>query len=304
MTGIEDSGFTRNWWVGLSMFHTVFARHHNTICDGLKAAHPQHPWTSDQLFKTARLINAAVIAKIHTVEWTPAVLPNDKVVSGLCTNWWGLIETKRKPFGKRTMRSHVEVNHPVLGGLVGGKRPSHSARHQFSEQFVSAYRLHTGLTDTIGIRPVGRTEPTGQVNTDATRGHGAHQLVRAHGIDTLFHSFGLEKGGALINNNLPNWAVDMSIDGQSVFDIGTDGHPARPRARRAELQRPARTAGPSAAAELRRPRRRRRDQGEPRTRVRRRAAGPRHHGPAGRDALRPQSAGRDSGSTTCASRSS
>ena len=35
VTGIEDTGFTRNWWLGLSMFHTLFARHHNPICDGL-----------------------------------------------------------------------------------------------------------------------------------------------------------------------------------------------------------------------------------------------------------------------------
>jgi hypothetical protein len=221
LTGIEDSGFTRNWWVGLALFHTLFARHHNRICDELRRAHPTHPWTSDQLFKVARLINAAVIAKIHTVEWTPAVLPNHKVVSGLCSNWWGLIETKRKPFLKRTMRSRLEVNHPVLGGLVGGKRNSLSDRHQFSEQFVSAYRLHTGLTDHVPITPVGASAPTTAISMDATRGRGARRLVREHGLANLFHSFGLEKGGALINNNLPDWAIDMSIDGQAVVDIGT-----------------------------------------------------------------------------------
>ena len=82
-TGIEDGGFTRNWWVGLSMFHTLFARHHNTICDGLKQAHPSHPWTSDQLFKTARLINAAVIGEdsYRGVDAAPCS-PNDKVAPG------------------------------------------------------------------------------------------------------------------------------------------------------------------------------------------------------------------------------
>lgn len=220
-TGIEDSGFTRNWWVGLSMFHTLFGRHHNTICEGLKRAHPDHPWTSDQLFKTARLINAAVIAKIHTVEWTPAVLPNDKVAPGLCTNWWGLIESKRKPFRDRKMRSAFEVNHPVLGGLVGGKRNSLAARHQFSEQFVSAYRLHAGLTDKVGIRHIGDRTPRSEISTDATRGRAAHRIVKEHGLANMFNSFGLEKGGALINNNAPDWATDMSIDGQPIIDLST-----------------------------------------------------------------------------------
>jgi len=220
-TGIEDSGFTRDWWVGLSMFHTLFARHHNTICDGLKAAYPNHPWTSDQLFKTARLINAAVMAKIHTVEWTPAVLPNEKVAPGLCTNWWGLIESRRRPFGERKMRSKLEVKHPILGGLVGGRRDNHGIRYQFSEEFVSAYRLHAGLTDRIGIRHIGDSDARIHINTDATRARAAHRLVREVGLGNLFHSFGLEKGGALISNNLPDWATDMSIDGHAVFDIGT-----------------------------------------------------------------------------------
>jgi hypothetical protein len=33
-------------------------------------------WTDDQLFDTARLVNCALMAKIHTVEWTPAILPH------------------------------------------------------------------------------------------------------------------------------------------------------------------------------------------------------------------------------------
>jgi len=220
-TGVEDSGFTRNWWLGLSMFHTLFARHHNRICDELRRAYPGHPWTSDQLFKTARLINAAVMAKIHTVEWTPAVLPNKKVAPGLCVNWWGLTETRLRPYRKRRIQRAVKLRHPVLGGLVGGTRDNHGIRHQFSEEFVSAYRLHEGLTEKVAIRYVGDTSPREFVATDATRGHAAHRLVRMHGLGNLFNSFGFEKGGALVNNNLPRWMTDMSVDGQAVIDIGT-----------------------------------------------------------------------------------
>ncbi len=220
-TAVEDTGFTRNWWLGLSIFHTLFARHHNRICHELTRAYPTHPWTSDQLFKTARLINAAVMAKIHTVEWTPAVLPNNKVAPGLCVNWWGLSETRLRPFGKRRIQRVLKLRHPVLGGLVGGRRNNHGVRHQFSEEFVSAYRLHEGLTEKIGIRYVEDTSARTYVATDATRGHAAHRLVQAHGLGNLFNSFGFEKGGALINNNLPKWMTDMSIDGHAVVDIGT-----------------------------------------------------------------------------------
>src|SRR5439155_18823607 len=82
-TGIEDTGFTRNWWVGLDLIHTLFVKHHNYICDELVKERSENPrWTSDELFQTARLVTCAIIAKTHTVEWTPAVLPNSKLDFG------------------------------------------------------------------------------------------------------------------------------------------------------------------------------------------------------------------------------
>ena len=62
------SGFTDNWWIGLAMLHTLFTLEHNHVCDLL--AHQHTDWTDDQLFRTARLINSALMAKIHTLEWT------------------------------------------------------------------------------------------------------------------------------------------------------------------------------------------------------------------------------------------
>ena len=79
ITGIEDSGFTRNWWVGLSMMHQLFVQEHNSIAEMLKAKYPDK---DDQwLYDKARLINAALMAKIHTVEWTPAIIANPVTIA-------------------------------------------------------------------------------------------------------------------------------------------------------------------------------------------------------------------------------
>ena len=43
-----------------------------------------------ELFDKARLINAALMAKIHTVEWTPAIIAHPTTVPGMRANWWGL----------------------------------------------------------------------------------------------------------------------------------------------------------------------------------------------------------------------
>ena len=88
------SGFTGNWWLGLSLLHTLFTREHNAICDRLRREYPY--WADDQVFGVARLVNSALMAKIHTVEWTPAILGHPALQVGMDANWWGLAGEKRQ----------------------------------------------------------------------------------------------------------------------------------------------------------------------------------------------------------------
>ena len=46
--------------------------------------------TTKQLFIKARLINSALMAKIHTVEWTPAIVPHPIIQLAMRVNWSGL----------------------------------------------------------------------------------------------------------------------------------------------------------------------------------------------------------------------
>lgn len=210
-TGIEDTGFTRNWWIGLDLMHTLFVKHHNSICRRLRQEHKR--WTSDEVFHTARLINAAIMAKIQTVEWTPAVLPNRKVVTGMGANWWGLIETWRRPFHRRRLNRRWEPAHHVLGGIAAGKRDNHGKPFGITEEFTEVYRLHAGIPDEI------RTSQQA-IPTDATRGKGARAMMREFGAETLLNSFGHQHMPALVNNNYPAFMCEMSVPGQPVVDIG------------------------------------------------------------------------------------
>ena len=87
--GVDLTGFSDNWWAGLAVMHTLFAREHNAICDMLKGHYPT--WDDEQLFLKARLINAALIAKIHTVEWTPGILNTKALQIGMNANWYGVL---------------------------------------------------------------------------------------------------------------------------------------------------------------------------------------------------------------------
>ena len=39
--GIDLTGMKENWWVGVGLLHTLFAREHNAVCDALKKAYPK-----------------------------------------------------------------------------------------------------------------------------------------------------------------------------------------------------------------------------------------------------------------------
>src|SRR3954452_1018 len=64
---VDLKGIAGNFWVGLALLHALFMLEHNAICEKLKAEHPE---LDDQaLYERARLVNAALMAKIHTVDW-------------------------------------------------------------------------------------------------------------------------------------------------------------------------------------------------------------------------------------------
>jgi hypothetical protein len=103
----DEPGF----WVGLAMLHSLFVREHNSICDHLKSRHPD--WTDEQLFDHARLVNTALIAKIHTVEWTTGILGHPALQIGMRANWWGVL-------GERLNRLVGHIGRgEVLSGIVG-----------------------------------------------------------------------------------------------------------------------------------------------------------------------------------------
>ncbi len=220
--GIEQTGFTRNWWVGLSLLHTVFAREHNAVCDHLKAAYPA--WDDKRLFNVARLINAALMAKIHTVEWTPAILPNPTLNVGLNANWYGVLTNLlRKPANRKTV-ADINVRDPVLGGVVGNPIERHNVAYGLSEEFAEIYRLHSLLPETLKLQRItAQGQSHGAVEElpfSATRQAGSAKLTGRYAMVDLFYSFGNQNPGQLVLNNYPRFMQELSIPGNPFFDMG------------------------------------------------------------------------------------
>jgi len=217
-TDVEDAGFRRNWWIGLTMLHTLFVREHNAICDMLYEADPS--WDDDRLFNVARLINAAVMAKIHSIEWTPAILPNQALDTGLNSNWYGLLTFLLQKGKARKTLSEVNIRNPELGGIVGNPINKHDCVFGFSEEFVEVYRLHSLLPETLQLRRHGRAG-VAEVPLPATRQHGSVEITTQYAMSDLFYSFGNQQPGALVLNNFPRFMQELSVPGGPFLDMGT-----------------------------------------------------------------------------------
>jgi hypothetical protein len=202
-TRAELSGFTGNWWLGLTLLHTLFTREHNAICDRLHEEYPS--WSDERVYQTARLVNAALMAKIHTVEWTPAILKNPVLRVGMNTNWWGLAgEPIKKVFGR------ISEN-DAFSGLTGSETNHHTADYALTEEFVSVYRLHPLIRDDMSVCRLQNGEQIGTLKMMQMAGDEArqHALDLGATMPDLFYSFGICSPGAIALQNYPDFLRDF-----------------------------------------------------------------------------------------------
>jgi Animal haem peroxidase len=211
--GIDLTGFADNYWVGLSVMHTLFACEHNAICDMLKGHNPS--WDDEQLFLKARLINAALIAKIHTVEWTPGILNCKALQIGMNANWYGVLPK----WVKRTF-GHIGSGE-LISGIVGSPLDHHTAPYSITSEFVSVYRMHPLIPDDYEIRSHKTGEVIAESDFTPMQGHGTRKMIDEHGMSDWIYSLGLAHPGAITLHNHPSALRNLvRVNGDHV-DIAT-----------------------------------------------------------------------------------
>ena len=136
--------------LGRAAPHTLFMLEHNAICDRLRRAYPG--WSDDRLYNTARLINAALMAKIHTTEWTPAIIAHPTTRYAMRATWSGIAGAR---LGRRL--GHLGSGE-LLSGIPGSKTDHHTAPYSLTEEFVAVYRMHPLLPDEFEFRSLADDE--------------------------------------------------------------------------------------------------------------------------------------------------
>ncbi len=246
-SGQESVAFPDNWNIGLSFFHNVFAREHNYFVSAFRRQAGAQPEAdsglrdpaqpkniirnrdvrNDELFDIARLVVAAEIAKIHTIEWTTQMLYNEPFYLAMNANWSGLLQehplvsaalekvvqrfASSADGKKSTERYSAFAAGPGIFGLGNGKADVNGGVHHFGspfnfpEEFINAYRLHPMLPDVIEFRDL-RRDPNAVATkvtvVDTVRGK-ATGVMRQRGIANWALTLGRQRGGALRLHNHP-----------------------------------------------------------------------------------------------------
>lgn len=207
------AGVAGNWWIGLALMHTIFMREHNAICDRLRAEYPS--WSDEELFQRVRLVVAALLAKIHTVEWTPAILGNPTMQIAMRANWWGLAMERVSRLVGRISESEV------ISGIPGGPKNHDGVPYSLTEEFVAVYRMHPLIPDEFSFRSAvddrllqARTFP------EVADVH-AQELLQQIPMTDLLYSFGTSHPGAITLHNYPRFLQRREEPDGSVIDLAS-----------------------------------------------------------------------------------
>jgi hypothetical protein len=192
---------------------TVLVREHNAICDRLQAEYPS--WSDEQLFQRARLVVSALMAKIHTVEWTPAILDHPVTVAGLRSEWWGIAgERVRKTFGRIS-------GDEVLSGIPGTKANHYGVAYSLTEEFTIVYRMHPLIPDDYQFRSAATDDELCRKELQELSGPAAQDFTHEVGMTDIFYSFGTAHPGAIVLHNFPKGLVQFQRPGSDILmDVG------------------------------------------------------------------------------------
>jgi len=200
------------WWLGLGMLLTLFAREHNAICDQLAAEYPS--WSDEQLFQRARLILAALIAKLHTVEWTPAIIAHPTSKLALNGNWWGVGGQALHP-----LLSRLFADNDLIRGIPGTPTDQHAAPYSLTEEFVAVYRMHPLIRDDYRFRRTADDATIEDRSFDQITDRRGNEVLNNVPLEDLLYSFGTLYPGALQLHNYPRLLQHFTRPDGKIADL-------------------------------------------------------------------------------------
>ena len=208
--GLDLSDVPGNFWIGLGVLHTLFMREHNAICDRLRHEYPS--WSDQRLYDTARLTNSALMAKIHTVEWTPAVIAHPTTVYAMHAAWYGLL-------GKGRARRGPLRNSDLLYGIPGSLTDHHGVPYSLTEEFVAVYRMHPLLPDEFTFRSAANDQVIGSYTFPEVGALNTRRRLQEMSVANAIYSLGVAHPGAITLHNYPRFLQHFDRPDGRLMDL-------------------------------------------------------------------------------------
>jgi hypothetical protein len=155
------------------------------------------------------------MAKIHTVEWTPAIIAHPTTRVGMRLNWWGISERLKRSVGRISTDE-------LISGVVGSPTNHNGVPYCLTEEFVASYRMHPLIPDEFTFRA-----PTGggtrrRMNLSELRTRQAIPVLRELGMPSVLYTFGISHPGAITLHNYPRTMQEFDREGQLTDLASTD----------------------------------------------------------------------------------
>ena len=175
----------------------------------------EHPdWNDEQLYGKAKLINSALMAKIHTVEWTPAILPHPDHPA---RDAHQLVRPRRRGAAGGV---RVPQRGEILGGIVGSKADHHAAPYSLTEEFVAVYRMHPLIPDELAMRSLATDDELETIQLPDMSGRKTPAVVEpSSACPTCIYSFGRSHPGAITLHNYPKHLQNLTRDDGEHLDL-------------------------------------------------------------------------------------
>lgn len=207
-----NPALTPGFWLGPELLRTVFTLEHNAICDRLHAEYPG--WPDEEVFQRARLVTSALLAKIHTVEWTPAVISHPTTQAALRANWFGLA-------GERVARLFGRLSDSeVVSGIPGGKTDHYGVPFSLTEEFVAVYRMHPLVRDKWEFRSAADDQTILDCEFPDIAGANAVKVLNSISPTDLLYSFGTLPPGLVTLHNFPRHLQEFQRPDGHLQDLG------------------------------------------------------------------------------------
>ena len=244
----EVTAFTENWWAGLSLLTTAFAREHNRFVAGLATEHFRKtletlsPREQEEAYQYGRLYISALIAKIHTIEWTTQLLFNPVLDVAMHANWMGIAGHRFGGDGKDVTRFNALAQRAIdvfrgdkdskspfqnnalfnIGvaapGIPGSTTNHFGSPFGLPEEFTQVYRLHPLLPDQVEFRQLSGLLSGSQgefafspvAMTQLTSEHSPQQ-IKGSNMGSWWASFGTQRSGLLVLDNYPHFLRSLEI---------------------------------------------------------------------------------------------